>query len=216
MGLTYTIIGTDGQQYGPITLEQLRVWMREGRVTRETQVWRSDTSAWVPAVQYTELGLGATPVAVPASGVAATGDPTLERRLRISADWFIWIAALSLVNSVIRLSGGRMFFIFGLGVTQVIDSFATGLASGGTAVAFGLDLVAAGVFALFGFFGRKRQTWSFAVGMSLYALDAVIYVLGGDWLSVAFHGYVLYRMFGGLQASGQLNGMAKRVVAPSV
>jgi hypothetical protein len=216
MGPTYTIIASDGQKYGPIALEQLQAWVREGRVTAATQVWRSDTSAWVPASQYPELGLSGAPPIAAATGQMAGSNVLLERRVKISASWFFWIAGLSVVNSIISLSGGNVRFIFGLGITRLIDAFASGLASSGMAVAIGLDVVAAGIFASFGVFGGKRQTWSFAAGLVFYALDALIYVLDGSWLSVAFHAYVIYRIFTGLQACIRLNGIARSVVAPSV
>jgi hypothetical protein len=44
MEITYKIIGTDGLQYGPIALEQLKLWVGEGRISRETKVLRSDTN----------------------------------------------------------------------------------------------------------------------------------------------------------------------------
>ena len=45
----------------------------------------------------------------------------LEKNLRNGANWFFWIAALSVVNSVILLLEGDRSFVIGLGVTQVIN-----------------------------------------------------------------------------------------------
>lgn len=42
----YTIIGGDGQEYGPATLEQLKGWLAEGRITAETQVKKQGEDAW--------------------------------------------------------------------------------------------------------------------------------------------------------------------------
>jgi uncharacterized RDD family membrane protein YckC len=56
METEYKIIGGDGAVYGPASLEELRSWIRDGRVARMTKVWRSDTAAWVPAGRYSELG----------------------------------------------------------------------------------------------------------------------------------------------------------------
>jgi len=52
----YKIIGGDGVEYGPATLEELRSWIRDGRVAEMTQVWRSDLAGWSPAARYAELG----------------------------------------------------------------------------------------------------------------------------------------------------------------
>jgi uncharacterized RDD family membrane protein YckC len=56
MQADYKIIGGDGVEYGPATLEELRGWIRDGRVAGMTQVWRSDLAGWSPAERYAELG----------------------------------------------------------------------------------------------------------------------------------------------------------------
>jgi hypothetical protein len=50
----YTIIGSDGNQYGPITGEQLRQWFQEGRVAANTQV-QADGGSWKPFSGYPEF-----------------------------------------------------------------------------------------------------------------------------------------------------------------
>jgi len=52
---TYKIIGGDGQEYGPVSLLELKDWIVGGRVAALTQVWSSDSGRWGPALQYTEL-----------------------------------------------------------------------------------------------------------------------------------------------------------------
>jgi len=56
MEAEYRIIGGDGVEYGPETLDELRGWIRDGRVAGMTQVWRADVAAWSPASRYSELG----------------------------------------------------------------------------------------------------------------------------------------------------------------
>jgi uncharacterized RDD family membrane protein YckC len=55
MDLQYKIIGGDGVEYGPATLDELRSWILDGRVASMTRVWRSDLAAWSSADRYTEL-----------------------------------------------------------------------------------------------------------------------------------------------------------------
>ena len=55
MDAQYKIIGGDGADYGPAPLEELKNWIRDGRVAAMTKVWRSDLSIWSPADRYTEL-----------------------------------------------------------------------------------------------------------------------------------------------------------------
>jgi hypothetical protein len=137
----------------------------------------------------------------------------LQRQLLSGANWFYWIAGLSLVNSVSSLLGSDWRFIAGLGFTQIIDILAReGFSNAGSAVkiiAFIFDLLVACVFVMFGIFAGKKMTWAFGVGMLIYALDAVIFLLGMDILAIAFHVYALYCLFRGLRACQQLNQMAK-------
>src|SRR5271170_4467062 len=42
----YKIIGQDGKEYGPITAEQLRQWIAENRVERQTPVFADGAKNW--------------------------------------------------------------------------------------------------------------------------------------------------------------------------
>ena len=131
----------------------------------------------------------------------------LENRLLAGANWFCWLAGLSLINSLIALMDGSWYFIFGLGITQLVDGFVMAgieaLPGVGTVfriVGFGVNLVILSVFCLFGWLARRGRQGAFVVGMVLYALDAVLYLWVGDLWGLAFHGWVLYALFGGLRA----------------
>lgn len=52
---TYKIIGTDGREYGPVTLEELLAWINDGRVAPYSQIWRTDVACWRPANAWPEL-----------------------------------------------------------------------------------------------------------------------------------------------------------------
>jgi hypothetical protein len=213
MEATYKIIGGDGREYGPVSLSQLQGWAREGRINSQTQVRRSDQDGWFPAERFAELGLAPAPVTARTAGIpnALEAMAALERQVRSGADWFFWIAALSVINSIIALSGSQAGFVVGLGVTQVIDAVALSseldLGAAGKAVCLVLDVLAAGLFALFGAFARKRHGWAFVVGMGLYALDGLLLALFQNWLSVGFHVFALYCIFSGLRAHRGLKAL---------
>ena len=42
----YRIIGVDGQQYGPVSAEQIRRWLGENRLNAQTQVQLEGTQDW--------------------------------------------------------------------------------------------------------------------------------------------------------------------------
>lgn len=51
----YKIIGADGQQYGPVNLDQMRRWMAENRVRPETLVQAEGSTEWKPLSSFPEL-----------------------------------------------------------------------------------------------------------------------------------------------------------------
>src|SRR5580658_4687030 len=44
--LMYKIIGADLKEYGPVSADQLRQWITEGRVNGQTKVQAADTTEW--------------------------------------------------------------------------------------------------------------------------------------------------------------------------
>lgn len=51
----YKIIGADGRIYGPVTPEQLRQWITEGRVNAQTQIQAEDCPDWKLLTQFPEI-----------------------------------------------------------------------------------------------------------------------------------------------------------------
>lgn len=131
----------------------------------------------------------------------------IKKQLSSGVGWFYWIAGLSIINTVIYLIGSNWSFIVGLGVTQLIDGFAHGASMSGKVIAFILDVVVAGIYVLFGILTKRRHKWAFIVGMILYAVDALIFILVKDWICIAFHVFVLYQIYMGLKAHNLLRKM---------
>lgn len=134
----------------------------------------------------------------------------LERKHASGSQWFYWIAALSVVNSISLLSGGNWGFAIGLGITMMIDGIFQEIGKGAfasNAMAIGIDAVVIGVFALFGYFSGKGKTWAFYVGIVLYALDGLLFLMTQDLLSLGFHAFAIFFMWRGLQACKQLKAI---------
>lgn len=136
----------------------------------------------------------------------------LEQQGRAGANWFYWVGALSLVNSAIILFGGGVFFVVGLGVTFIADHVAAEAAQQNPEMAvvakglvIGFDLFIAAVVAGFGWLSNKRYSAIFAIGMALYLLDGLLFVMLQSWMSVAFHAYALFHMWNGFAAYRRIN-----------
>ena len=104
------------------------------------------------------------------------------------ANWFYWIAGLSLVNTIVAITGGNFHFVLGLGITEVTDAFHSPQAR---VVGYLIDLLVLGFFLMCGYMAGKSHKWAFLMGMGLYALDAALTALFQDWLSFAFHVYAI-------------------------
>src|SRR5687768_7113567 len=82
---------------------------------------------------------------------------SLEESMIKGARWFYWIAALSVINSLLFAFGAKLQFVTGLGFTQLIDGVAEISIEAGApvalrAVAVAFDLVFVAGFALAGYY----------------------------------------------------------------
>ncbi|MFH0925582.1 MAG: hypothetical protein V1872_08140 [bacterium] len=147
------------------------------------------------------------------------GRVKIENQVKAGTSWFFWIAGLSLVNSIILLSGGNWNFVIGLGVTQIIDTLGIQLAEKigiiGNVIAFIFDIGAAGIFILFGIFSKKKYSWAFIVGMGLYAFDGLLFLLAKDLLSIGFHIFALSCIWSGFKANKLLTKTENSNIIPN-
>jgi hypothetical protein len=148
------------------------------------------------------------------------GRIAIENTHQSGASWFYWLAALSLINSIIAAAGGAWSFLFGLGATQLVDAMVLYSADEGgdvLAVAKAIGLVVnigiAGMFVLFGWLAKRRNTVVFILGMALYGLDSFLLLWAEDFLGVAFHVWVLFSLVRGLKACRLLNSMDRAASA---
>ncbi len=158
-------------------------------------------------------GVGLAPA--PSTNDLAVQKARTEQIVKGAASWFIWIAGLSLVNSIIVMAGGGLHFIVGLGITQVVDALAHEAGSSGIVLDLIINGFVVGVFGIFFNFARKGHSWAFIVGILLYAADGLLLLAFKDILSVAFHAYALYRIYLGLKALPALQKLEAAMASPS-
>lgn len=132
---------------------------------------------------------------------AAIQTQSLEGQVRLllqqganGANWFYWIAGLSLLNSVIMLVGGHIVFVVGLAVTGIFDQMAMVIAQQtpeaallAKGAAFAWAVIVALFVAAIGKLAGRRYMPVYAVGMGLYLVDGLLFLVLGAWLSAAFH-----------------------------
>ena len=137
----------------------------------------------------------------------------LAQRYKSGANWFYWIAGLTIITSLITFFGGGIRFLISLGLTQFIDGMAAALAPqlGGAVqvVALLLDLVVTGIFVLFGYLAKKKLLWAYVAGMVVFLMDGLLALAFQDWVSVIAHAVVLFWLFRGFQAGRELVSLEK-------
>ena len=78
----YKIIGADGKEYGPISAEQLRQWIAEGRVNAQTRVMPEGATEWRVLAEFPEFipaRPGAESATPPMTGAPVGGAVSLDQ-----------------------------------------------------------------------------------------------------------------------------------------
>src|SRR6266850_2488316 len=123
----YRIIGADGNQYGPISAEQLRQWVAEGRANAQTKILAEGTTEWKPLSEFPEFfGTAAPPPgATPPTPSMPTMQPLGSFPQAAAADQIngpaIGLIITGALNIVLALGRGVMTML-GIGMNTLQSS----------------------------------------------------------------------------------------------
>lgn len=90
----YKIIGGDQKEYGPVTAEQMRQWIAEGRVSGQTRVLPEGATEWKTVGELPEFADTAAATPPPLSAAPASAAPPGLGR-KFSPATTIWILAVA-------------------------------------------------------------------------------------------------------------------------
>jgi uncharacterized RDD family membrane protein YckC len=76
----FTIIGSDGREYGPVTADQVRSWIKSGRADEDTKARAAGTEEWSRVGDFPEFSGDEPPLLTTAEAEAAVGAPVLAGR----------------------------------------------------------------------------------------------------------------------------------------
>lgn len=139
----------------------------------------------------------------------------LKSQIDSYANWFYWIAGLSLVNALATMFGSSWGFAMGLGATTILSHLGRSGISGADVSAIFLAIVwtlTFGIillFALFGIWSRRPSTTFFIVGIVLYVLDSLIFLMSGDWIGLVLHAVALFFLWGGFSAARKYHSLPR-------
>jgi hypothetical protein len=117
------------------------------------------------------------------------------------ADWFIWIAILSVINSLIVYFYHIPNMPIALGITQWVDGTTSGFNASMTTAGLATNLIIAALLAMFGYFARRGSDLAFVLGIFLYVIDAFLMIGLRDFFGFGIHLLALFFLVKGLLAS---------------
>jgi hypothetical protein len=108
----YRIIGVDGKEYGPVSADQLRQWIAEGRVNLQTQIKPEGALEWQPLSNFPDLipPAGITPPPPPPGFIPASVAPVSADAVSAPAVCLIVLGAFNLLLVIVR----ALAMVFGL------------------------------------------------------------------------------------------------------
>jgi len=112
----YKIIGGDKNEYGPVSIEEMQLWISQNRVNARTMVKKEGTDEWKPLGNHPELAalLGGKPppaASVPPADLAALKTAILERPVRVEIGSCI-SRAWNLCKENLMMVVGCFFLVF--------------------------------------------------------------------------------------------------------
>lgn len=102
----YRVLGSDQKEYGPVTAEQLRQWIAQGRANSQSKARTEDGADWKPLADFPEFAAAFRPPPLPTTAVGtATSPPPAAAPAKASTGVVIAVIASACVLFVLLLVG---------------------------------------------------------------------------------------------------------------
>ena len=146
-----------------------------------------------------------------------------QKVVHSAAGWFLWIAALSLLNSFAAMTNLKYGMALGLGITQVLDVILLHLdklpeGSDHALILRPVHLAVVGLicagFYVIGQLARKGNNAAFLTGTIVYAIDSLIFLFTKDVIGIALHGFALFMIWGGYRVNIKLQEALRMAPPP--
>ncbi len=137
----YTLIGGDQKQYGPVTEEQLRQWILDGRLNAQSQAKAESDAEWRPLSAFPEFA-----ATLAAKSAASGAPPPLPSTVPPMPEKTNGLAITSLVLGILGLFTCGITALFGLilGIMAMVKAKSPGRgAAGGSGIALAGVIVSA-------------------------------------------------------------------------
>jgi prepilin-type processing-associated H-X9-DG protein len=95
----YKLLGADKKEYGPVSADQIRTWMAQGRANARTKLQAAGSTEWKPLAEFSEFASGLRP----AKGASAPPTPATGTRPATAPTKISGLAVMSLVLGCLGL-----------------------------------------------------------------------------------------------------------------
>jgi hypothetical protein len=165
----YKIIGADKKEYGPVTAEQLRQWITEGRVSMQTKVLPEGGTEWKMLGDLPEFA-AASPDAVPVMPSIAAPSPVGAELVKGPAIGLIVVAIagviLQIVSLIMNLAGASF-----LASSQMPKEAWANMFSGTIGVISSMiGILVSGLILFGGMKMKKLENYGLAMAASIIAM----------------------------------------------
>lgn len=117
------------------------------------------------------------------------------------ADWFFWIAVISLINSLIVYYYQTPNTPLALGISRWLDGTTSGFNASMSMGGLLTNILIALVLAMFGLMARRGSDTTFVLGIFLYVIDSFLVIGLRDFFGFGVHLIALFFLVKGLLAS---------------
>ncbi len=167
----YKIIGADGKEYGPITADQLRQWVAEGRANAQTRVLVEGSTEWKPLSAFPEFMVSAPAAPPTLSAPIPVASSTAADLVTGPAIALIIVAILGFLTQAARLIWVLAFSAAAASHMQGQPPWANMFISGPFVVASGIiAILVSGIILFGGIKMRKLENYGLAMASSIVAM----------------------------------------------
>jgi hypothetical protein len=182
----YKIIGANQMEYGPVSADQLRAWVAEGRVNAQTPVQAEGETTWKPLSMYPELASALPPSAAPPAvpGVIAVAQADgRARAVSLVSGPAVGLIVVGAINICLAV-GGILLQLLGMGMAGV-NSFQNtqnpGVAqmmavfNGGMGIVLRVVGIICGIFIIYASIKMKKlENYGLAIAASIVAMLPIL------------------------------------------
>jgi uncharacterized protein DUF4339 len=165
----YKILGTDQKEYGPVTADQIRAWINEGRANSVTRVQAEGSTDWKPLSEFPEFADALRGTPPPMSAAFPTSSTTAAERVNGPA---IGLMAVAIIGFVMQAAGLAMHLAgVGFATAGQRNDVVARMFSGGIGVLSAIVGMAVSGLILFGALKMKKlESHGLAMAASILAM----------------------------------------------